>query len=103
MSLVQFSTQEHYNEFKELHEMFCPVEDPFRDILQNIVPRKSTYVKPKPRTDTTVEREIVLTDTNFMLFNVQKQVHVFFQGLQWRPHHLVLELIQVCNLFQVTV
>lgn len=48
-------------------------------------------------------REKSLSDTNFLLFNVLKEKHVFFQGLVWRPHHLVLELVEICNLYQVTV
>ena len=48
-------------------------------------------------------REQSLEDTSFLLFNVLKEKHVFFQGYVWRPHHLVLELIEVCNLFQVTI
>ena len=38
-----------------------------------------------------------------MIFEVMKQSHVFFQGLVWKPHKMTLELIENCNLYQVTV
>ena len=50
-----------------------------------------------------LDRENSLGNTNFLLFNVLKQNHVFFQGLVWKPHHLALELIETCNLYQITI
>ncbi len=55
------------------------------------------------RTDTQVNADDELAATNYLLFNVLKERHVFFSGLVWKPHLCVLELIEGGNLWSLTI
>ena len=98
---LTFEDNEDFKAFSALHANFGPKKECFMGINRSIVPRVSTYVKP--RSSTQKVREDTLDETKFLLFNVRREKYIFFRGQVWLPHQCALELIEHCNLWSVTV
>lgn len=75
-AVVQIKSLEDYEKFKSLQNKFGPVKEPFYGLNRSILARKSTY--KKNRTESEVVKSDTLDDTDFLLFNVLKEKHVFF-------------------------
>ena len=67
-----------------------------------LIPRNSTIAQFK-RTRTQIEIEENLDKSTFLLFNVLRERREFFKGLVWKQHHMSMELLESCNLWQVTI
>lgn len=80
-------------------DQFVPVKEPFMNISHCIIPRQSTYVS-RSSLNSSLQN---LNEQPYLIFNVLLLRYGMFKSQLWKPFELVLELVENCNLWSVTI